>query len=300
MATKTTKKDQQKASKDKATLSAASNIKLDASLGALGTAGVRINNTLASIQEELIAKHSELQSVDNAIALKRQEMEELHGKDKVLLSMDELEAAHASEVERIATEREELKRNNEDLEEQLQTARSREQAEYDYNLAQKRKKDDDSWQDQLATRAKINKDNQEKLEKSWTDREVALQAKENDYKAALDKIATFDAEVKRAADRDVAIATNSLNKEHKHQNELRDIQHKSEVDKLAAEVVRNKETIAAQDAVIAGLQAQLQKAHEANTNLASKVAEAAANKQAVADMQSLITNVGGNGARPRS
>lgn len=297
---KTTKKQQVAANKNQASIERATGLQVDKALTALSTAGLSIQSTLAKVGEELIAKVADLQAVDATISLKNQELETLHGKDKILLSIDELHAEHEKTLQQLAQEAEEVRTTNEQLQVEEQERRAREQKEFDYNLAQARKQQNDQWEEELRLRQRDEKIRQENFDKNFREREEQLSLKEKAYNEALAKAATFDEEVKKASARETAIVTSALKKDYEHEKQLTAIQHKAEVDRLTTSNTTLTNQLVAASNTISELQAQLKEAYTKNTELAAKAVDGAANTKQVADLQSLITNVGGNGQRART
>jgi colicin import membrane protein len=287
--------------KNKATVEKASSLQIDKTLANISGVGLQIQSTLAQVSEQLVTKHSELKAVDDAIALKKQELEALHGADKVLMSIDELNTQHAHTLETLYKEREEIKAANALLNQELATARSREEKEYQYKTQQARKNEQDKFDEEVRVRNRDEKIRQEIFEKSFSERDAVLNAKEKQYNDALTRLATFEVEVKKESDKAAAIAVNSVKKEYDHQIAMIQVTHKSEVDKLKFDNQRLVESGNNLEKTIETLQTHLATAQAAQTQLAKDAVAAAANQKATADMQALLTNIGGsNGTRPRS
>lgn len=297
-----TKKQQAQAARDTESLSKASSVDISKTLGGIANAGVTIQSTLSKISEEIIQKHAELQAVDDAIALKKQEMTALHGVDQVLLSIDEAKAQHALILEEQRKEREAQAQQSLVLAAQREQERSREAAEFEYELRQRRKADDDAWNEQVRVRVNAERDRREAFDKDLASREAVLKAREVEYDAALKKAATFDDEVKKEVSRAEAVLKNSLTKEFNHQAQIASMQHQTQVEKLQFDNQRLSAAASADAAAIKDLQAQLKQAYEENTKLARAAVDGAANAKAQSEALALMTNIGGgsNGTRPRS
>jgi len=301
VATKT-KKQQAQATRNAASISKAQSIDLSKTLSGITSAGVTIQGTLSKISEEIIQKHAELQAVDDSIALKKQDMQNLHGVDQVLLTIDEVKAQHAATLDELAKQKEQIELDHQNLVNQLAQARTREQEDYTYKLTQARKNDNDSWNEQVRVRNNQERDRQEAFEKDVANREFVLKTKETEYQAALAKAATFDEEVKKEVTRAEAILKNVLTKDFSHQAQIATIQNTTHVEKLQFDNARLAQTAATADAQIKELQTQLKTAYEENVKLARAAVDGAANSKAQSEALALMTNIGGNGngARPRS
>lgn len=299
MSSSKTKKQQAQTTRNTAAITKASSLDLSKSLNALSTSGVTIQGTLSKISEELITQHAELQAVGDAIALKKAEMEALHGVDQVLLTLDEARENHRLNLEQMKKELDEAKQAHTLLVQQNAQNRARDEANYGYDLQQRRKAETNEWEEEMRLRRRDELIIQEKFEKGHAERELALRQKETEYQQALAKLATFDAEVKKETDSRVIMTANSLKQEFQHKTELATIQHKSDIDRLSNSLNILATTLADKDASIKDLQAQLKAAHDANASLAAKAVEGASNKQAQAEAMAVFTNIGGsNGARP--
>jgi chromosome segregation ATPase len=295
-----TKKQQAQTSRNTATLSKASNLDLHKSLNSLTTAGVAIQGTLSKISEELITKHAELQAVDDAILLKKTEMENLHGVDQVLLTIDEANAQYRNLRDTQEREQEELRNVYEYEAEQKEKTQARKREEEEYKLQQTRKLEADTWAEKIRLRANEERDRHEKFEKDHAERESVLHSKEAAYNDAIAKISTFDVELKKESDKIVAIISNTLKKDFAHETAMTAVKHEAELSKIRFDNQRLVETANNMEKQVLELQSQLKSAHEAQTQLAKDAVSAAATQKNIADMQSLVTNIGGNGTRPRS
>lgn len=296
-----TKKQQVQSNKAAVALGKAASININSSLSAISQTSVKIQADLSKIGEELIQKHAELQAVDETIALKKQEIENLHGVDAVLLTLDEARAQHTQAVEQLAQERQQVEQSNQQLEVQKKVERDREQEQFTYNLQQKRKADADAWTEQVRVRGVQETERQEKFEKDLATREAALKAKETEYQTALQKAATFDADVAKEVAKAESILKNVLTRDFNHKQEISDITHKTTIEKYQFDQQRMVQTANTLEQNVKDLQAQLKAAYEENAKLASKAVDGAANAKATADAISTLSSLNnGNGTRART
>jgi len=300
VATKT-KKQQAQATRNTASLSKAQSIDLSKTLSGITSAGVTIQGTLSKISEEIIQKHAELQAVDEAIALKKQDMQNLHGVDQVLLSIDEAKAQHAQTLEDLSKQKDQVEQEIRDLQAKNEQERVREQEDYAYKTKMARKVEQDAWIEQVRLRNNQERDRQEAFEKDVSNREFALKTKEVEYQAALTKAATFDQDVAKEVSKAEAILKNVLTKDFTHQAQIASMQHSTQVEKLQFDNQRLLQTATTAEAQIKELQLQLKTAYEENTKLARAAVDGAANAKAQSDALALMTNIGGsNGTRTRA
>lgn len=290
MSSKNSKRSQAQETRNTAALDKASNLELDKALSSVSSASINAQGLFGDISKMLVTKYAELQAVNDSIGLKRSELEELHGRDRLLLSLDDL---------RMEYDKEKLQQQEERA--QLIKAREQQSDEYDYELNQKRKAANDQWDEMQRVRDRNNLIKQEEFDKNLKERENELKRIDLEYKAAIDKANSFDDVLKKEVEKQVSIVTNVLKKDHAHITQISDIQYKAEVEKLSLDNSRLTATINHNDTIIVSLQKQLAAAQDAQTRLASEAVSAAANQKGMADMQSLITNIGGpNGARNKA
>jgi hypothetical protein len=299
---KSTKKQQVQQNRNAVAVGKAASFNVETSLSAITATSLKVQADFSKISEELIQKNAEYQAVTEAISLKKQEMENLHGVDQVLLTIDEAKALHAQYLEDQQKEKERLHQENLEVLAQRAQERAREEEAYAYKLAQTRKAETDEWNEQVRVRTHSERDRREAFEKDVLNRELALKQKETEYQTALAKLATFDDEVKKEVSKAEAILKNVLTKDFTHQAQIAQMQHQTQVEKLQFDNTRLTQSVAASEAQIKELQTQLKDAYAKNAELATKAVEGASNKQAQADALALVTNIGGNGngARPRS
>jgi hypothetical protein len=291
------KSQKAQSSKNKATLEKATSLDLEKTLASVNATSIQVNGLLGKVQEQLVIKHGELKAVAEAIDLKKQEMSNLHGADAILLEIDELNVRLEAHKQQVDQDLNALQAKFDFESKELDEQRHREQELYQYNLATRRKQEQDTFDEQVRIKKNAERDREEALTKSWKEREEALALKEAAYNDALAKNATFDAEVKTAVGREVAIVSSTLKREHEHANQIAAVQHKAEVSNLQKDVSALVAAVESLKSENVDLKTQLKEAQSANVTIASKALEGASNAKAIADAQSLITNIGGNGSR---
>jgi hypothetical protein len=296
--TTTTKKQQAKTTKDSATVAKAAGVNIETALGGLSAANLKINRTFADMQEELIAKHAELAAVSESIALKKEEMERLHGADAILLTIDELRVKQQEFIAEQGKAQAALREQYAQLQRDAEQTRLREQNEYAYNTQQARKADADVWTEQKRVRGVQEMVRTEAFEKDIMARHAELAAKEQEYTAALDKEKTFETRLQVETDRAVNIVANTMKRDATHEKAMADVQHAAQVAGMQKDIEHKDDTIVALQRDMTGLKAQLAEAIAAQTSLAKATVDAASNKTAQAEALTLMTNLGGgNGAR---
>jgi hypothetical protein len=302
---------QAKQQREKDTMAKVATLSPEAVSEKVNKARFEIDRIIGSVNELLIDRTNELRAVSDAIEIQRDELIRLHGVDTVAAALDVLIAEHTAksdEFQKLTRETqqrwiEEQQLHAKQLQEQyseLEKKRQREEADYQYSTSQRHKKVEDEFAEKMRITQAQERDHHEMLTKSWTEREATLKAREQellDFKAKVEQFPTqLDAEVKRQ----VAIVTNSLTRDHKHELELlkRDT---SSAAQLAAEQIKQlqvaNQALTAQAEV---LQTKLAEAYAKNTELSGKALEAASGRQALNELRDLQLTQAQNGPAKRS
>lgn len=262
---------------------------METTLKTLSATTLSINDTLANIGKTLIEKHTELGAIQEAISIRRQEMEDLHGVDKIALEISDLEAMRNKMIQ-----------DNDQIRRDLVGSRDREESEFRYRLCQERLEEKDDWMAHLRVRNNQERDRRDAFDRDLALRGQALQEQENSYKEALTKVATFDADVEKRVNAEVGKERGILTGKFEQEKRILAIEHTAQVAGLQKDVDHARQVIASKDAEILTLREQLATAVKAQTDLASKTVEGANDRKSLSEMQAIITNVGGNGTRART
>jgi colicin import membrane protein len=284
-----TKNEEAKTAKNAATIAKAEAINLESSLAGITKASLEAQEAFAEVGKRLQAKYEELSAVEDAIKLKKDDLKALHGQDKLLKEISELEA-----------EKVKIEATNKQLEDDLKVARDREEVEFKYKRDQERKGEEDARKEELRLEANKERDRKEAFEKDLRIRMETLQARETEYQTALAKNATFDQELAAKVNAEVGKEKGMLTSKFEAEKKLIAVEHKAVVDGLNKDIEHANKTIAAVHVELGAVRAQLEKALQANMELASKTVEGANDKKSLADMQSIVTTVGNNGQRART
>lgn len=296
MAKKTTKKQQVTATKNQSAVEKVATLQVDKVLSGLTSAGLNIQGTLSKVGEDIMQQFSQLDALKTAITVKKAEMEELHGKDKILLTIDELNAEHQQTVDSLAKEVEDLQQANTRAQEAENERRAREQEEFEYQLAQSRKKDSDAWAEDVRIRQRDEQIRREQFEKEFKLREEQLALKEKAYSEALAKAASFDQDVETRVKAEVAKVTSAMNKDFTHSSQMTAVQHKAEVDRLTMQNTTFQQALTSKDETIKQLTEQLKSAYEKNAELAKAAVDGAANSKAQSEAMAMLTSLGSSPA----
>ncbi len=254
--------------------------------------GLEVSKTLAGLSDQLVEEVNRLQSVREAVALERRELERLHKIDIAATALDQLiqdynKQSQEQEAE-IAQQRaawEEESRNAErerkEQEESLKKQRQREIDEYEYKKTLERKKAQDKYDEEQRLQERKNLDKQEALEKSWQQREAVLKEREVEWqqmrKEADQFPARLQAETARAATEAAERAEAQL------QQKMLLMQKEAESDKRLSELrISSMEQSAAQQGTqITALQKQLDEAKQQVQDIAIRAIDGASGSKAL-------------------
>ena len=187
-------------------------------------AGLTINKTLAGINEQVISLVEELKQLDEAIQLKTEELNGLHGKDVAASAIDVLVAEYDKKKAELEAEMERLQKDIEETRAKAATdqaserqstevARKRAEEEYAYDTQLQRKKEQDAFAESLRQQAAAERDRKEKLEKDWATREDALKLREKELEDLRKQVADFPLVLKKETDTAAAVAGNRVKSE---------------------------------------------------------------------------------------
>jgi colicin import membrane protein len=262
----------------------------------LTKAQLDISKTLGSVRELFESRIEGLNTLDQAIEAKTEELEELHDKEVVAADLRDLV------LKRQAFEAEWEKNKNEQrqawLKEQADNKaaiaerdaqqtkeRQQEHEEYEYNTKIARRNDEEAWKQKLTQRVREQKENEEALEKTWREREEVLQKKEAEVAEQKDKLDNFDEFVKKETEKQVAIATNALKSKYENEKKIAQLEFDSEKKLLAHDNNVLKSLVASKDSEIEKLRAALDKKDMEVKEVAVAAMEAQSGKAALAAVQ---------------
>jgi hypothetical protein len=139
---------------------------------------VTLNNALGEVSAKYQETLSTLEKVKSNILLEEKELERLRQIKATADTLSELEAQIQETRNRWSEED-----RNRDLN------RAKEQNEYEYTLAQERKRESDAYQDSLAIK-----------QKEWREREASIELSENEFTRLASEVASFPEREKAAKD----------------------------------------------------------------------------------------------------
>src|SRR5262249_48806205 len=148
--------------------------------GNIASTQAEVQKSLAGLSAKLVEQVQVLRNVEEAIALKRDELKQLYDIEAAAVQLDDLAAQ--IEERRRGWDEEQARKQREFAE--LQSERNKQWAraeeEYQYRLSQEHRKAEDAFAGRMAAQEKANKERQQDLEKDWAGREAELKKRETE------------------------------------------------------------------------------------------------------------------------
>lgn len=285
-------------------------ITVESALTAVSTAQAAIGKTLASVGEQVQKELQTLDTINKANELAREEGERIHGAAAIALSIEEAQAAAEAKKDELdraveahtilladrkfAAERQFSAETNARTEQQ---ARLNGQWTYEFEL---RKRDAASaFQEEQRLARVAEQVRKESLEKDWANREEGLKKQETEIVELRAKVVAFPDDLNKAVSKAEAIVGNSMKRDKEHEIQiLVGAQNAARV--VFENTIENlKRELTNKDKLINDLSTQLIAANTKVETIATKALDAAANRQALADLQAVNQSTN-NGTRKTS
>lgn len=270
--------------------------------------GLEIGRTLTGLTEQCVARANELKTLEDAVALETKELERLYDLDTASASFQLLVEIHNEKKAELEKEQAELRAKWEDtrnaydkaVKEQSISAtreRQREEESYKYQRDTARAREDDAFAEKVRLQTREHADRQALFEKDVTARRTALETDEKEIAALRVRVAGLDEEIKKEADKQVAIATNSLKRdlEFKHTLAVKDHEAALNLQKQtnASLTAANTELARQNLAYSAALDAAKQQVQD----IAVKALESASGQQALQQVTAIVKDSNGSAGR---
>jgi hypothetical protein len=290
MATKVqgTKTRQAAAMKEQDTLTAVKDLSMDSVTDAVSTTQVEVQQALASVSASLTQQLQKLRSIEDAIQLRREELNRLHSIEVTASTLDDLQAEIGQTREQWEDEEAAKKRLAAEQQSERNKQWKREEEDYLYRKQLEHRKLEDAFSASMAQQEKANREKQEQLEKQWTEREAELKKREQEL-AELRLFKDNHPEVvKKEVNAAVAVATNSVKKEYETKIVL--AAKDSETDKrLAEQEIRSlNETIKKQQIQLDDLKEQVARAQADVKEISGKALDSASGRATTEALQRLM------------
>jgi uncharacterized coiled-coil protein SlyX len=273
--------------------------------------GLDVQKALAGVNEQLLAKVTELEQVTEAVELEKTELETLHKIDIAATALDILVQDHATRTKQLdetyaarerAFQEQEAEREKTRREREVAYAIQvqREKDDYEYRKAQERRAAEDAFQEQHRAKVRGEGERAFALEKNWAERENALKAQETEVAKIRQEIIDLPIKLRKDFDAEKAIALNSLksNLEHAHQLSTKDFQAQATIQQSTIAQL-NAQLHAAQEQN-ARLQTQLTEANSKIETIAKSAIDGASKRDAFEQLMSVTNNNGASTSTSRS
>lgn len=297
------------------------NLSLETAVQVLTAAGVGMTRTVTELSTRLQDTARQVEELQEVKALLVKDIEELHGKEIAASAIEDLVASHKEQSESLnralsqlqdninysrqqlqaewVREQQEHQRLVNETNAQITEARRRDEETYQYTKKQERARAELAFQNEQADKKRANDLKQADLERGWAAREAELKSKEQEFVVLKARVDGIQAEIDAAVKKEVAIVSNSINRDHKHAAEIAARDAAGAQNLLTAQVENLKAQLASANNVIAQLQQQLTGANEKVAKIASDALTAASGTTALAEMRNVLASGGSNASQKK-
>jgi len=264
-------------------------------IGEIGNLQVTVQSTLANISAEITGKLEQLHNAEAAIHSQEDRLSELYQIEKEAQSLEEMRLARADEQARF--DKMVAARNEEWAEDE--TARTkewhREEEEHQYEVKQKRQRFNDEFLAEIETQKRAEKVRSEELQKTWTQREAELKARETEVVDLKKQVEGFDARMKTEVAKAEAVATNSVKRQYDHQIQLMQKDAESERNMSDSKIQALQIQVGQFLDQIRDLNIQLQSARNDAKEVTAQALQSASGRQVVEALNRVVDSGKDNG-----
>jgi colicin import membrane protein len=257
-----------------------------------------VSRTLLDLSEKLTAEVDLLTQLRQAVQLEQQELQRLHKIDIAATSLEQLIQDHERERERLENEiqvrRAEweqeartAERERKEADEALRKQRQRENEDYEYRKQLERKKTQDRHDEEVHTVAKKNEERQAELERTWAQREAALNEREEELAHLRQEVANFPQRL--SAEKQAALAEATREVTSRYEQQILVLQKDAEAERKMAglQVTGLQDTLKRQAEQIGMLEKALEEAKRQVQDIALKAIEGASGARALAHVNQI-------------
>jgi hypothetical protein len=271
---------------------------------------IETSKILAQISDRLEEEIGKFKAVQNAIALKEKELQELYEIEKSTVTLAaliesqnqkrqgfELEMAErketlSQEVEALRAQRDQEKKEYEEgIKERdvlEKKRRDREKEEYDYSFKREQKLTKDKFEDEKAKLEKEIQIKREQMESELREREKTIGEREEEFNELKKKVGGFPKEMEAAIAKAIKEITEKLNLEAKNREELQKREFIGERNVFTTRIESLEKLVKEQSEQIAKLTQQLEKAYQQVQDIAVKTIEGSSTSKSIANLQQWI------------
>jgi len=250
------------------------------------TAGLSITKALSGLGEQALAEGQKLEDLRLAVTAKEEELQRLYGAEVVSESLAEMLTRHDLKKKELAAEiksfEEEMAERKKELQRELQQERQKSDhslematGEQTFQQQQQHKEREQQFNDKLAQRMRQLRDDEELKQRDWARREESLQEREAELNDLRARVAEFPEQLKKEAEKQVAMATSVQKRNYEHTLALKDQETASKIALAQQEVLMlQRENTGLKDE-IERLRDELKSSKAQIENIASKALQAA-------------------------
>ena len=272
---------------------------------------IETGKMLAQISDRLEEEIGKFKAIQNAIALKEKELQELYEIEKSAvtlaaliesqnqkrqafeLEMAEKKEALSQEIEALRAQREQEKKEyEEEIKERDMTEkkrREREKDDYEYSFKREQKLTKDKFEDEKSKLEKEIQIKKEQMESELKEREKAIVGREDELNELRKKVSVFPKEMETAVAKAIKETTDRLNLEAKNREELVKKEFIGERNVLTTRIESLEKSVKEQNEQIAKLSQQLEKAYQQVQEIAVKTIEGSSTIKSFANLQQWIS-----------
>jgi hypothetical protein len=276
----------------------------------ISTLKIETGKMLTQIGDKLEEEVNKFKAIQNAIALKEKELQEMFEIEKSALTLAALIETQNQKRQQFETE---MATRKEELTQEIQTLRlewanekeeheaeikerdlaenkrrQREKEEYEYAFKRQQQIAKDKFEDEKARLEKEIQLKKAQMESDLKEREKVIAEKEEELNELRKKVSLFPKELETTVGKAVKEIAERLNLEAKNREELLKKEFIGEKNVLATRIESLEKTAKEQSAQIAGLTQFLEKANQKVQEIAVKALESSAAAKSFASLQQLL------------
>ena len=268
---------------------------------------IETGKMLAQISDRMEEEINRYKAIQNAVALKEKELQELYEIEKsamtlaaLIESQNQKRQVFESDMavtkeelnQEIETSRAEWEKEKNDYEFMIKERdvaekkrRDREKEEYDYAFKREQKLAKDKFEDEKAKLEKEIQVKKEQMEGELKIREKAVVEQEAELNELRKKVAAFPKEMETAVGKAIKETTEKINLEAKNREELLKKDSGGEKNVFTTRIESLEKTVKEQSERIVKLNQQLEKAYQQVQDIAVKTIEGSSNAKSLANLQ---------------
>jgi chromosome segregation ATPase len=258
----------------------------------VGNLQLSVQSTLSNLSASITNKMAQVNTIDDAIKLKEERLQELYGIEKEAVTLDDMKAQVEAERTQAEIDREErdARWSEEQAERQKQWKRALE--DWNYEFEQRKKRVQEEFDAEVARNRRGEQVRAEALIKTWDEREAALKSRENEVAELKKAVEGFDARLKTEIAKAEAVVGNTMKRTHEYESALLRKDSEAALKLSEAQIASLNSTIANLNKQVLDLGTQLVSARNDAKEVASQALQSASGRQ-VADALQQVVNTRG-------